>query len=239
MQLKVGSYSFPANSAAVTTETEILWNDGGQPYAVRRRLRADGWIDGTSQGNITANLAAADAALKTPYQDIVLAQDDGSDSAVVLRNAGSITGVQVTGGLSLPDMRGAAYVNTIHYTFTAWAEYPLAGTSNLLLTWTEVVELWGGGPLRDVFPCVNAPPQEQVLWPQVPYEATQRGTIVGYTAYPPAPSPKFPAALREAGRFSRRSPKRRGNGYQEFTLDYAYVFKAATPLVAIPSLWAS
>lgn len=238
MLLKYGTYAFNASACKVTTEAEMVYNQGGQPLAVRRRLHVDGYMDGDDQATITTNLAALDAALKVPYLDLILYGDDGTtESAIQLKNAGSITGVQIRQAMSLPVADGAMYVTTEKFVFSAEAEYPLAGTSGLLRSWVETLSLSGGGQLRDVFPCTNAPPQEQQLWPAMPYEAQQSGVIVGYRAYPTAPAPIFPAALTKAGSFSRKGPKRMGNGFQEYPLEYAYSFKSASPLVGLPNAW--
>lgn len=242
MLLKYGSYSFAAGSVEITTDIEPIWNDGGQLIAQRKRVNVSGYLDGDGPAAITSAMQQLEAALAVVHQDLIFYTDDAgtSESATLLRNAGSISGVQIDRGPGYPQGKGPIYATYNYFSFSAWAEYPFSSAGNALLSWTETVELWGGGPLRDVFPCLNALPQEQILWPATPFEAVQRGTIVGYLAYPPAPPCFAPAKMVNfPGRFSRRSPKRRGGGFTEFPVDYQYVMKSATPLVAVPLRWLS
>jgi hypothetical protein len=84
---------------------------------------------------------------------------------------------------------------------------------------------------------LNTPPQKQKIYTYSTYSATQRGEVVGYRAYPQVPNAIFPNALMKAPVIERQSPRRRGNGYEEFPVSYTYEFQSATPLVGKPNVW--
>lgn len=239
MQLRIGGLTLAANSVTVASDRELVWNEGNQPVAEIRRLDVQGILDGDSQGALKGAVEALEIALAGASPDIVLLHDDGSESHVSLRTAGSLTGVRITRGASFPGARPGDYCTFRDFRFAAEAEYPVGNSSFLLWSWTETVALWGGGPVYITRRALNGPPQRQLVYPAAEFGASQEGEIVGYAAYPPAPPPLFPGALKEAGRFVRRSPRRRGNGHRLFPVSYSYQFESPAPLLGIPNVWVS
>lgn len=237
MQLKWGSYSFDENATVVGVKQETLINEGGQPYAVRVTAECQGYLSGSSQSDLTSAETSLRNALARSRQDLILYRDDGSSSGVALRSAGSITGTRVVRGPDFPGTQGPEYATERAFTFAVEAEYPLAGSQLLLLSWTETLSFSGGGPLYIVKPALVGPPQRQLLYAQTPYQATQSGEAVGYLAYPNPAQPVWPASLRQAPRVQRRAPRRRGNGYEEYAVAWEYEFESVTPLVGVPTLW--
>jgi hypothetical protein len=240
VQLRIGTYFFDQNATEVTSSAELKFNEGGQPYSQLVSLDVAGFLSGTSQADLTQKASALTNVLSTPFQDVVLLQDSGSPSQTGLLNATSLTGVRFYGP-HFDRAQGAEYATLRHFSFRATAEYAAPGSASLLLSWTETLELSGGGPLRTVLTAVAGPMQEQQVYPATPYEARQTGAIVGYQAYPPAPAPIFPAKLRQSGNFSRTSPRRKGRpgAYEGYAVRYSYEFVSATPLIGLPRLWVS
>ena len=237
MQLTYGSYTFDAGQAEITTEYETLWTDGGQPYAQRRTFHVLGKMSVSSQADATAKWNSLVNALAIPFKDLTLLQDGGAQSATVLLNAGSSTGVRVVSGPNLVEGRGAVYATYLPYSFTATAEYPLAGTNNLLLRFRETFTYEGGGPLYRHRPCLSGPFQRQLVYPQLPYAVTQEGEAVGYRGYPTPPAPRFPAAMAEPPNVRRLSPEKRGKIYQAYPIQWRVRFESVAPLVGLPTLW--
>lgn len=235
MQVKYGTFPLDANSCDVRAsfQTEIA---GGLPIKVRRRLDVDGYLNGDGQAAIAQAASALATALAVPYQDLVLYRDDGTASDTALLNAGSLTGVVVR-GLEFPDSRGGEYATFRHFRFYGEAEYPVANTLNLLLSFRETVSFSGGGPISTWKLAINGQHQRQVLYPSSIYRATQKGSAVGFRQRPTAPPPLWPSALIEPPDFDLESPERSGKLYTGFGISWQYVFGSNQPLIGEPTLW--
>ncbi len=236
MQVKYRSFGFTANSVGLTTDIQTLFNSGGQPYAQLKRFRCEGKLTVSSQADATSQWNALAAALAVPFGDLTLLNDDSS-TALILPNAGSITGVRVTSGPNMTSYQGAVWGTWVPFAFAAEAEYPLAGTANLLKSWRETLAFSGGGPLYAHMPAINGFPQKQLIYPAMPYACVQSGQIVGLYQYPAVPPPLFPFALKENPNIKPSSPTRKGFGYEDFAWDYSYSFEDAAPLVGLPNFW--
>lgn len=239
MLLKYGTYSFDSNAVVIGTHVETLWNEGGQAYAQQHTWDVEGWLSASGQAALTAAQEALETVLKIQRRDLILYQDDGTtESATVLKNTGSITGVKITGGPVFDSTRGSEYATERHFTFTAEAEYPVTGAAGLLLTWTETISSSGGWPTYIHRPSLNQPPQKQQLYFQEPYTATQKGTAVGYRRYPEPAAMLWPFALKRSPVFDREAPKRRGpEKFEGFAISWSYEYESATPLIGLPHTW--
>ena len=238
MQLKYGTYSFDANATMVAASIRTTWNKGGQPFSQVRGLSVQGWLTGDGQAALTLAENALRTALAVPFKDLVLYHDDGSQSSLLLLNAGSLTGVRVVQGPDFATTQGPEFATIRTFSFACEAEYPLSGTATLLLDFHETLSFSGGGPIYAMRRAINGPPQRQLVYPQSEYRCTQQGRATGYRAYPVPQGPMFPAALKEAGSFTRQSPRRMGpHSWQEYPVEWRYEFESVGPLVGVPAVW--
>lgn len=243
MQLAYGLYTFPVNGTEVGTSARFLYNAGNQPKSILAEMHVRGYLTSTAtdpQADLSLKMGALATAMAIPYQDLILFQDDGLQSATKLLNLGAITGVRIVDGINFPRSDRGEYATQRYFEFRAEAEYPLVGALLLLESWTETLTTWGGAPEIAYRRALNGPPQMQLVWPFTEGYATQRGEIVGYLGYPNGglpPAPIFPQALMKAPRVTLKSPKRMGRGYQDFAIEYEYEFVAGAPLLGVPSLW--
>jgi len=240
VQLVYGTYSFDTNSTDVRMSSSLVENKMGYPLARRTRLTVDGWLSVSSQSDCTQKMNALKTALNTPYLDLILKQDDAANSAILLQNSGSITGVKIVSGPSFPasNAEGGIYTTLQRFTFEAEAEYPLAGTANLLLSFTETLTFSGGGPRYTTLPALKGPPQRQLIYEQTPYIAVQSGSAVGYRSYPTKPQPIWPFALKVNPNVVVSSPDRVGKtGYQDYAISWRYDYEYPTVLVGKPNVW--
>ncbi len=237
MRLSWGSYQFDVNATLLSQREVALFNVADQPYARKLTVDVQGYLVGDGQAAITAQMNAMAAALRVNYQDLVFKADNGSEAYHVLRNAGSISGVRVVQGPDFPQSTGPEFATLRTFAFSVEGEFPINGSAALLVAFDETLDFGGGGPLYVHKPALNGPPQKQMVYQQVPFWAVQRGSAVGYRAYPAIPAPLFPGDLKERGRFSRKTPKRRGNGYQDFGITWEYNFESVSQLAGVPRLW--
>ncbi len=240
MQLKWGSYAFDAGACKIATSAETVWNEGGQPLSQRRRIDVDGFLTANGQAAISLAMSALATALAIPYQDLNFYQDDGSLSATALNNAASIGGVHIINGPNFPDWKGNEYAQFRRFTFSAEAEYPIANTQNLLLSFRERLSFSGGGPVYGMMPALIGLPQRQLIYQFSVFKVTQDGEAVGYRRYPEPPGPIWPNALAHSPDITEISPKRRGKqkaGYDTYPVAWKYDFESATALNGFPSIW--
>lgn len=237
MQLKYGGYSFPVNGCNVRSRTEIVMNAAQVPYKYKGIIEVDGWLTGSGQSAISSAMRTLQSALAVPYRDLILYQDDGAESATIMKNAGSITGVVITRGPDFPENRGSEYATTRYFTFTAECEYPLPNAGTVLLEFQETLTFSGGGPLYVCKRAINTGPQRQLVCPQDAYRVVQQGRSVAFAVTPVYPPPTWPFALKQAPDIKRISPGRLGPSQVNIGVEWTYMFESVTPLVGAPNLW--
>lgn len=224
------------NQNRLVYSVELVWNAGGQQQANRKHLHVEGFLLASGQNAISAADTALAVALGKPYQDLLFLADDGSQTDACLPNKGSITGVRIE-NLKFPKTEGPEFATERTFSFDAWAEYPIAGTLRLLLNYHETLTFSGGGPLYAHRLSLNGLPQKQLIYPSMPYRVIQAGEAVGYLAYPSPAFPIWPVALMKNPEIIPRSPKRMGQGYEEYPVSWHYEFESAYPLTGVPHLW--
>lgn len=241
MQLWWGTYSFPVNQAAVTTNTRVIRGDNRRPlrYVMTGNVTAD--LFGNSQTELSNQESLLRVALATPYLDLVLKQDDGKASGTQLINRNSLSGVMVIDGPHFAETTRGQYVNVRTAQFTVEAEYVFNGTQSAILSFTETISVRGnGGPRYNWrFPFMGDAVCQQIS-PQSLVTTVQRGVAVGHTRYPPYPTP---FAGTPPGIFvndsvvnERDSPKAVGRGWIEYPIRWMYEYRSVIPVVGKPSL---
>lgn len=245
MQLRVGSYSFTANSTFIDRSFELILSPDRIPYGERHRWAVSGQLLGSGQADLRTAAATLQTALARQYQDIAFYADDGTLVAA-LPNAVSLDGVLVT-GLTLPGQQGAVFATFVPFEFVAEASYiygagPAISRVVPILAYTETVSITGGGRRFGLVECVDAAPVKFLTCPATICRATQRGSATGLGAYPGAPAPLWPAHLAKDWPDLEKTPKRAGNttgglsNYVEFTLSWVWEFAAPIRLDGFPTL---
>lgn len=238
IRFSYGNYLFDANATLFTSSSQVKWNTGGQPYAHEDSVHVTGFLTGTGQADLTQKASALATALAVNFNDLVFLDDTGAQTQTVLKNVSSITGVRIK-NLEWPTSQGPEYATIRSFSFDAMAEYPLARTATLLLSFTETLSFAGGGPLFAHRLAINGLPQKQLIYPATVFRATQSGHAEGYLIAPTVPQPQWPNALKQSGDLKRTSPERKGRGYQGYGVQWSFEFESAYPLIGIPTLWTS
>lgn len=243
MQLWYGAFSLEADTVVCKTRIETVLNAAGIPITRKTYMLVTGdlLVDTSApdyQVNLTDKENQFKTALSIPYRDLVLKTDGGTNSATLLTNANTLSGVIITRG---PDFMGdkaqAEYATRRQFAFEAMVEVVVNGQQNSLVSFTEALEFSGGGPVHIMARAINGPPQRQMTWPQTEYVVRQSGSAVGLLVEPRVPPPKFPTFLKEAPTIRRSGPERIGSHYRNFGVSWSYMFESARPLVAAPTLW--
>lgn len=246
MQLRYGPYRFDANAVAVATAKETTFDARGQPSGERHTFTMQGRLvppdsavtTAARQAAIATKCAALEVALRRPFQDLVMARDDGGE-AFALKSATSINGVRVTRGPDYPNSEGAEFVNYRTFSLVVEAEYPLAtagAAGGLLVAFRETVAFSGGGPVREFLQPVNGLPIRQVLYAATPYRAIQTGSASSLGNWPTPPLPLWLPDLQKAAEPSFESPQRGPRGL-EFAVSWRYEFGSERPLLGRPNRW--
>lgn len=239
MQGSYGNFDFDDNAIVVGSRLSVLKNRGGEMYARLKQYDVEGYVAASGQAALSTAMNAVETALARPFQDFIFYHDDSTESAFILRNNDSISGVTVTDGPNwLADPRGSNFVNQMKFRFTVSAEFPLSNTNNLLLDFNETVTFDGGGPRFAVKECLVAAPQRQKIRTATVYRAIQQGMANGYRSYPNPPPPLWPAALLESPKLEKKSPTLKGRDYEGFGITWSYSFASPGPLGFVdPNFW--
>lgn len=103
---------------------------------------------------------------------------------------------------------------------------------------SETIVYEGGGPKFIWLPAINGPPQQQMVYGQTTYRATQSGEAQGMFGYPPVPPPAFdPSLLVNAPKFTRIGPTRSGRAFVNYIVRWTYTFESISPLIGFPHVW--
>jgi hypothetical protein len=233
MQLSYGSYQFPANGVVISISRQALMTEAKVRYGYTENWRCRGLLEATGQLGISQQILLLERAVSVEFGNLSFTHDDGSLSAQGAISKGTFSGVRVVGPVSYPEGAGAEY--STYRTFEVTFEWDVFYSRVGLISWTESLSTSGGYPLINFFTSLNALPQKQTLALATPYRVTQNGSAIGTLAYPVPPQPNWANALREAPKFVERAPKRRGNNFAEFQIDWTYEFESATPLFGAPN----
>jgi hypothetical protein len=241
VQLRVGTFFFPANAAEVTTRTAVVRASTGRPVRYKVSFHVKAYIEGSGQADLSLKENLLRQALLIPYQDIALLQDSGAASSSSVASASTITGVVVTDGPHFSEAQGAEYVNRRTCEFTAECEIPIVNADAAVVSFQESLTYFGtAGPVTRWRPAVNAGPVEQVVSPASTIRIVQAGQATGHRVWPTAPLPRwpFPVEQVEKRRITRDSPRRIGPGLGmvEWPISWQYEFEWDRPLVAFPNL---
>ncbi len=240
MHLVYGTYEHADNECSITIDRQSVMNEAGQQYALDHTWTINGIIQADDTDEVILAYSLMEIAYSRWYQNLVFYTDDGTRAHSLL-NAGSLTGVRIMKPPYYPKGEGAELSTFRSYSIVATCRYPAIGATNPLKSFTEILQMSGGGPRRAVVECVNLPPQEQVLQLYTAYRAVQAGQAVGMYAYPPVQPPIFPGKQVVLdvvpGGAQYGSPKLLNGIYVDWPVSWHYEYISATPLVGLPHRW--
>jgi hypothetical protein len=236
MYLRYGNHTHPLGEAAIAITKEMIENEAGEPYAVRERWTISGMVIGTSPTSIKTQLTALDTAYSANGKNLSLLMPDKTESTHRMISSACQGGVRVIQRPSFPNGGGAEHVTKREYMIVLEG-IVLLSSSQVILSFEEVLSFSGGGPRYGHLEPLEGPPIKQRLKQSTPYVVTQEGQAVGLYGYPAIPPSIWPGDKTEAPRIRRYSPRKKGGNYYEYKVSWAYEFKAAYPLTGSPHVW--
>lgn len=242
---KYGSFTHPDNEITLSSVVaQRVPNQRGFAYVLRKRIQISGVIvldtssltTSQAQSALRTAINAREAAYSVDGQDFSFRHDDGSLSSHYLSSSTALGGVRVI-DRNFPKGDQAEYASGRTFTVSLEADYPIADGE--LMSFQETVEITGtGGPRTVVIEVLNGPPQEQTVNQRTKVTMTQRGSAVGYTAYPinDVPGPISP----NGEKFDRRqrslvSPTSQNGAFINWGVNWGYFFEFTDAVNATPN----
>ena len=237
MYLRWGNYSHGNGEVQLATTKNAQYTQAGIPWCMREVWNINGMLIGTSQSNLDTQLAALKAAYANDGRDIALVLDGGADSEIAMYTADCIGGTKVTQGVAFPDNSNAAYSTFIPYSVQVSGDVAVNDSRNIIRMFSEQVSRQGGGARFGHLETLYGDPVKQQLRNNSIYRYVQSGFAIGYTEYPAVPQPLWPFALTGIGNIVQLSPRRDGNDYVDYEVQWTYEFESITPLIGNPNRW--
>lgn len=196
----------------------------------------------SGQADCATKMAAIETAFALPYGDLLVKNDDASNSVNSVLSSGTVDGVKPM-SLTWSDEAGAQFWTFRKFSAAFQWETRLAGLAGTFLTeFSETVTVQGGTPRTVVQPPINvavSAADEFVTLPKQAYVITQRGRAVGLTAYPVVATIAPPLyANPNTNPITKTSPMKAGATYFGYAVEWEYSWNFGTlASLPIPNLW--
>ncbi len=234
MILKKGNYPHADNEVTISIQKSPRFSELGYRIGTVERWNIQGILQAASVSALTTAIEALEDAYDLNGEDIILTTDGTVETNHTLKQNDMLGGVRVIGGVQYPQGDGVEY--TTFRTYTIVVEGVRADNEQELLAFQETVDIQGsGGPRRVLVEVLNGPPQAQITSLATVQRIVQRGSALGYSAYPAAAAPSIPAWLSSTDQVvSRRGPLSIRGQFSEFGIQWQYVMLAASQVTVLP-----
>lgn len=235
MILKYGDYAHAAGEVTITVSKDKEYAETGQQTGYKETWTIKGILHAATVSAVTAALTALETAYSVNGRDLLFYEADGvTPTNHGMISNGSATGVRIA-KFSYPIGDGAEYSTYRTYEIEAEAHYLTANAE--FDTWTQTINIRGGGPRFIYLQTMTGQPQKQQVAQSTPYMATQSGTAVGLLRYPSFPAPMFPAHEHVDQRSQTKvSPEIQPNTPTHYQIEWSYEFESASPLFGQPGI---
>jgi len=238
MYLKYGTYQHDSREVGLTIQRRSLVSESGVHYGTRETWNVIGLLQADNQTLLTAKIDALMTAYRYDGSNIGLYLDSGIATSHKILNSDTMGGIRVVQEPSFPEdgVRTAEYSTFRSYTIILEADLPI-GSANVILSWTESLDMTGrGGPLRLFLPVLTGPWQEQMTTDASTYTVVQSGAAVGLRTWPVPATPLWPSAEhQERSRVRHRTPRFRNSVGWEYPVTWSYTFEATGGLTGTPT----
>ncbi len=231
-----GSYVHPPGECVVSISYAVSASDSGLPVEEVHTWQ----IDGTLQGTGPADLAAQSAALRLAYTPWFRSASFMAPGGVVINtlpNAGSLSGVRVTGPPSFPGGGPGDLATQRAFRITLSATYAVGieggGGEPAIKEFRQSISRSGGGPKRGMVELVTGPPVPYTYSDASIFYATQSGSAIGTAAYPVPPAAIWPTAL-VAAEITHSRPRLENGFFRDYGVTWSYRFEGPAAFAGSP-----
>lgn len=208
MYLKYGNYTHETGECAIVIQKESVLNAENNKVGWKEVWQISGMLRGTDAADLTTKIKALETAYGVNGRDLILLNDNGTETAHKLISNRSRSGVMIT-RLDYPVGEGAEYTTFRNYQIIAECDISILETLDLVgggkgkkggggggitLTYNEAITTRGtGGPRVVVIETMGGPVVKQIVSAQTAQYKTQSGSATGMYGYPTVPPPIDPA----------------------------------------------
>lgn len=207
MYLKYGNYTHETGECAIVIQKESVLNAENNKVGWKEMWQISGMLRGADASELTSKIRALETAYGVNGRDLILLNDDGSETAHKLISNQSLTGVMIT-RLDYPEGAGAEYTTFRNYRIIAECDISILevfsqpglgkgkgrGGAGITLTYNEVISTRGsGGPRVVLLETIGGGVIKQVVSNETIQYRIQSGTATGMYGYPAVPPPLEPA----------------------------------------------
>lgn len=236
MYVQYGNYQFAASEAGVVHTKRAERSRRNTPFRRIETLTFSGKLLSTAgtEADMRTRLNAMIDEFSEDGKDAGLYHTDGSRSPHFLDSSSSLSGVRVV-AVSFPTPE-QVYATNRDFSVTLEADY-LASGADQIVEFVETLEIIGTTGPRDVYVELLegvADPQTTNL--RTVTRAIQSGHAIGFLARPLRPQPIWPALEDEpVRRIMPTGPRRDGNRFVDWGIQWTYFFQSNQPLMAEPN----
>jgi hypothetical protein len=209
MYLKYGNYTHEIGECAIVIQKESVLNAENNKVGWRETWQISGMLRGTDAADLTTKLRALESAYGFNGRDLILVNDDGTETAHKLISNRSRSGVMIS-RLDYPVGEGAEYTTFRNYQIIAECDISILEIVNVVggggrgrnqqqqagitLSYVEAITTRGtGGPRVVVIETMGGPVVKQIVSKETAQFKTQSGSATGMYGYPAVPPPIDPA----------------------------------------------
>lgn len=234
--VRYGTYQHQPGEVEYSFQREVLLNEREVAYAYRTTVQMQGLLLADSTDDMNVKVRSLEAAYSRSDRDWVVEQD-GQALEVSIYDSNTISGVTITGGVSYPTNRNAAYVTILPYEINLTADVIIESELFALRSFEETLRFSGGGPRFLHIETAVGRPVKQLGRRNTIYRAVQSGSAVGLYRRPVVPRPIFPGALVESPETEYDSGVYRGDTLTDLSVSWVYRYESALPLSGRPNVW--
>jgi hypothetical protein len=205
MYLKYGNYTHEIGECAIVIQKESVLNADNNKVGWRETWQISGMLRGTDTSDLTTKLRALETAYGVNGRDLILVNDNGTETAHKLISNRSRSGVMIS-RLDYPVGEGAEYTTFRNYQIIAECDISIlevvdmvggrgrGGGGGITLSYVEAITTRGtGGPRVVVIETMGGPVVKQIVSKETAQFKTQSGSATGMYGYPAVPPPIDPA----------------------------------------------
>jgi hypothetical protein len=231
MQVKYGPYPFNADDVIISHNRKVMRSDTGVQYSFVDTWQLQFRLRGDTQTEITSAVETLHSVFSADYGNLVLLQNDGSNSAFITNSAATTSGVKVM-NVDFPVLADGQYAYFIDGSVTLEAETVTNVGKDI--SYSETLSITGnGGPKIILLETARGLPIAQTTRQRTMVRGTQTGSASAIGAVPKRPLILFPNLLINES-VQENITVSNQNNRAVYTINWIYPFQSATYFSGTP-----